>query len=125
MSDRPLDVLVVDDELLIRWAISRTLAAAGHHVREASDGASAIAALESGDPLPDAVLLDYRLPDTRGLDLLAAVRRLSPASTVVMMSADASACTAEALALGASSVMQKPFDMEDLEPALAGAVRAH
>ena len=116
-----LDVLVVDDEFLIRWAISRTLAEAGHHVREAPDAASAVAVLQSGEPLPDVVLLDYRLPDTHDFDLLAAVRRLSPDSTIVMMSADPPASMARAFAMGASSVMQKPFDMEEVAPALTGA----
>ena len=117
-----LDVLVVDDEVLIRWAISRTLAAAGHRVREAADAASAMAALQDGQRRPDVVLLDYRLPDTRGFDLLAAVRRVAPDSAVVMMSADPPPSMSTALAMGASSVMQKPFDMAEIEPALADAV---
>lgn len=121
MADHQLDVLVVDDESLIRWAISRTLAGAGHHVREAPDAASAVALLKSGEPLPDVILLDYRLPDTHELDLLATVRRLSPGSTIVMMSADPPALMTKAFALGASSVMQKPFDMDDVAPALVGA----
>jgi two-component system nitrogen regulation response regulator GlnG len=122
---RPLDVLVVDDEFLIRWAVARTLAEAGHCVREACDAESAIAALMGGARPPDVVLLDYRLPGTRGLELLGAVRQLSPTSTVVMMSADSHAWTTDAARMGASAVIPKPFDMEAIEAALLAAHVAH
>ena len=116
----PLNVLVVDDESLIRWAIARTLSAAGHRVIEAGDGASAMAALSQG--APDVVLLDNRLPDARGLSLLGWIRRMAPTSAVVMMTADQSPeLVAQAEALGAARVMQKPFDMADVEPALIDA----
>ncbi|MGE0444407.1 MAG: response regulator [Vicinamibacterales bacterium] len=116
-----LDVLIVDDEPLIRWAVARTLATAGHRVREARDAAGAIAALTSGEPLPDVVLLDCRLPDSDGPELLQTTRHLAPDSAVVMMSADPPAWVRDACALGASSVMQKPFDMGEVEAALLGA----
>ena len=57
---RALRVLVVEDELLIRWSIAETLAHAGHTVIEAADGASAITALKSDAERIDAVVLDYR-----------------------------------------------------------------
>jgi len=43
---RRLRVLVIDDEPLIRWSIAETLGAAGHHVAEAEDAASALRAIE-------------------------------------------------------------------------------
>jgi len=116
----PLDILVVEDEFLIRWAISRTLAAAGHHVTEASDAASAVEMLRI-HPTPDVVLLDYRLPDSHGLSLLSSVRALAPDSAVVMMTADQTAETRRAVELGVASVIEKPFDMSDVEPALVSA----
>ena len=72
---RALRVLVVEDELLIRWSITETLAHAGHTVIEAADGASAIMALKNDAERIDAVVLDYRLPDSDDLTLLATVRR--------------------------------------------------
>ena len=118
----PLNILVIDDESLIRWAISRTLMSAGHSVHEASDAASAIAQLKDCRWMPDVVLLDYRLPGAHGFDLLATVRTLSPTSAVVMMSADqTSDSTAEAVERGAYTVMHKPFDMGALEPQLISA----
>jgi len=125
ITRRPLDIIVIDDEFLIRWAISRTLAAAGHRVREAGDARSAISMLRSGESLPDVVLLDYRLPGVSGLDLLSAIRALSPHTAIVMMSADTTPDTMrEAVKRGAYRVMQKPFDMEMVEPALLGATLA-
>ncbi len=108
-------VLVVDDEFLIRWSIAETLGAAGHDVTEASDAASALAALEK-TPDPDLVLLDFRLPDSNDLGLLAKIRSLAPASAVVMMTAFGTPeVTAGALRLGACKVLSKPFNMHDLE----------
>jgi two-component system response regulator AtoC len=108
-------VLVVDDEFLIRWSISETLGAAGHEVTEAQDAASALAALER-TPDPDLVLLDFRLPDSNDLGLLAKIRSLAPASAVVMMTAfGTTEVTAGALRLGACKVLSKPFNMHDLE----------
>jgi DNA-binding NtrC family response regulator len=119
----PLRVLVVEDELLIRWAISETLSDAGHIVIEAANALTAVQALtNSVDPI-DVVVLDYRLPDSRDLALLAAIRRLSPRSAVVMMTAYGSPeLTQSALDLGASQVMYKPFDLHDLESRLLQAV---
>ena len=108
-------VLVVDDEFLIRWSIAETLGAAGHEVTEAPDAASALAALEE-TPDPDVVLLDFRLPDSNDLGVLAKIRRLAPATAVVMMTAVGTPeVTAGALQLGACKVLSKPFNMHDLE----------
>ena len=68
---RALRVLVIEDELLIRWSIAETSTQGGHTVVEAEDGASAILALEQGAEPVDAVVLDYRLPDSNDLTLLA------------------------------------------------------
>jgi DNA-binding NtrC family response regulator len=110
-----LRVLVVDDEFLIRWSIAETLGAAGHEVTEAQDAESALAALET-TPDPDVVLLDFRLPDSNDLGLLARIRDLAPTSAVVMMTAFGTPeVTASALQLGACQVLSKPFNMHDLE----------
>jgi DNA-binding NtrC family response regulator len=110
--------LVVDDEPLICWSLAETLGDRGDIVTEAGNGAAAVRALsEAGQPI-DVVLLDYQLPDVHNLSLLSTVRRLSPASRVILMSAYATPEIAEdALALGAVRVINKPIDMRDV-PAL-------
>jgi len=112
---RCLHVLVVDDEPLIRWSISETLGAAGHQVTEAQDAASALQVLADVRE-PDLVLLDFRLPDSSDLGLLAQIRQLAPAATIIMMTAFGTPdVTAGALKLGAVMVLNKPFNMHDLE----------
>jgi two-component system response regulator AtoC len=111
----PLRVLVVEDEFLIRWSINETLTQSGHTVVEAADGASAVRTLtDAVDPI-DLVLLDYRLPDSNDLTLLATIRRLAPHSPVIMMTAFGTPEVIKgALDLGVSQVLNKPFEMHDL-----------
>jgi DNA-binding NtrC family response regulator len=117
-----LRVLVVEDELLIRWAIAETLTDAGHTVIEADDGAGAVQALAGSAEPVDAVILDYRLPDSNDLTLLATIRRLSPHSPVIFMTAYGTPeVTKGALDLGVYRVMSKPFEMPDLEELLLQA----
>ena len=112
---RCLRVLVVDDEPLIRWSIAETLGAAGHQVTQAQDAASALRALADA-PDTELVLLDFRLPDSNDLGLLAEIRRMAPAAPVILMTAFGTPdVTAGALKLGASKVLNKPFNMHDLE----------
>jgi DNA-binding NtrC family response regulator len=62
------------------------------------------------------VVLDYRLPDSNDLGLLTRIRQLSPLSAVLMMTAFGSPDVIEqALALGVARVVEKPFEMHDLE----------
>jgi DNA-binding NtrC family response regulator len=121
-SSRHLCVLVVEDETLIRWSIAETLAQKGHRVVEASDARGAVQALSSEPEQIDVVLLDCRLPDSDDLGLLKNVRRLSPESAVVMMTAFGTPeVTKDALDLGAYRVLNKPFDIHGIEPLLQEA----
>ena len=108
-------MLVVDDEPLIRWSLTETLADAGHTVSEAGDRESAIRALTARSEPPDVVLLDYRLPDSNDLGLLAAIRRLAPRTQVILMTAFGTPeVTSGALELGAFRVVGKPLEMHEL-----------
>jgi DNA-binding response OmpR family regulator len=114
-----LRVLVVEDELLIRWSIAQTLTDAGHAVLEAADGAAAILALSGPRSPVDAVLLDFRLPDSNDLTLLARIRQLTPRSSVIMMTAYGTPEVIQAaLDLGADRVIIKPFEMHELSDML-------
>ena len=125
---RRLNVLVVEDEPLLSWALVQTLTSSGCHVLEATSGEAAVRALnEAVDPI-DVVLLDYRLPDVTHLELLSTIRRMSPDSQIVLMSARLTPeITWEALALvGAQRVVSKPFDMQEVEPLVQkAAARRH
>lgn len=109
-----LRVLVVDDEPLIRWSLVETLERSGHAVVEAGDAASAIRSVSAGEPF-DVVLLDYRLPDSNDLNLLATIRRLAPTTAVIMMTAFGTPGVMDgALELGAYQVIPKPFEVHEV-----------
>ena len=110
-----LRVLIVDDEPLIRWSLAETLTDSGHSVLEAGDGEAAVHLLTDGDRPFDVVLLDYRLPDSNDLNLLATIRRIAPNSAVIMMTAFGTPeVAAGALQLGAYRVVPKPFEVHDM-----------
>ena len=114
-SSQPLHVLVVDDELLIRWSLAETLAGRGHVVTEAADAASARRIVGDATHRPDVVLLDYRLPDSDDLGLLATIRREAPDARVILMTAFGTPEVVQgALDLGAYRVVSKPFEVDDL-----------
>ena len=119
-----LRVLVVEDEPLIRWSVTQTLAEAGCTVLEADDAASALRTLRETPEPVDVVLLDFRLPDSNDLTLLSDIRRLAPDSSIVLVTAFGTPeMMAEALALGAYRVLGKPIDMQDLVPLVVQADR--
>ena len=108
-------VLVVDDEPLIRWSVSETLEQRGFAVVEAGSAQKAMD--EAGKPQnPFAVaVLDVRLPDSDGLGLLRHLRRVTPETQVILMTAHGSPELAQvALDLGAYRVLDKPFEMSEI-----------
>lgn len=108
-------VLVVDDEALIRWSLTQTLEEQGFEVQQAASAAEALG-LVAGPGAPfDIVLLDFRLPDSNDLTLLARIRQLQPRSVVILMTAFSTPEVAQgALDLGAMKVVSKPFEMSDM-----------
>jgi DNA-binding NtrC family response regulator len=107
-------VLVVDDEALIRWSLTQTLEDRGCEVEQAASGAEAIRKAASADSF-DVVLLDFRLPDSNDLTLLARIRQMLPAAAVILMTAYSTPEVAQgALDLGARTVISKPFEMSDM-----------
>jgi DNA-binding NtrC family response regulator len=118
-----LQLLVVDDERLIRWSLEQTLAKAGYAVSTASTGEGALAAVRE-DP-PDLILLDLKLPDIDGLQVLRKIKELSPDLQVLIMTAYADVGTAvEAMKLGAYDYLPKPIDFENLAVTIRNALEA-
>lgn len=114
-------VLVVDDEADIRLTLRLILELAGHEILEAADGAEALVMVQQS---PDVVLLDIRLPDIDGLDVLR-IMKGDPSVAgipVVCVSAHSSEDTLRrALALGAVAYLGKPFDFAHLRRVVADA----
>jgi DNA-binding NtrC family response regulator len=111
----PLSVLVVDDEGLVRWSICETLSDCGFQTIEAGDAQSAWTAfLDRSHPI-DVAVLDLHLPDSDDLSLLARMRKASPGTPVILMTAFGTPeIVSAALDLGACRVLSKPFDVEEL-----------
>ena len=121
-SAMPGRVLIVDDELLIRWSLSEALADRGFVVSDAPDGKGALRVLSDGSALPDVVLLDYRLPDSNDLTLLSTIVAMVPKGRVILMTAyGAPDMLKAAITRGAFSVLHKPFDLQALSAIVEGA----
>jgi two-component system, NtrC family, response regulator AtoC len=118
-----MNILVVDDEKLIRWSLRERLTREGHIVTEAEDGRAAQAALER--ETPDLALLDMRLPDSDGLSILKHLQEKSPQVPAIMITAFSSVETAvEAMRLGAYDYVAKPFNLDELAITVKRALEA-
>jgi two-component system response regulator AtoC len=112
-------ILVVDDERLVRWSLCQRLKGEGYEVAEAGSVAEALAQF----PNADAVVLDFRLPDGTGLDVLKQLHQADPDLPVVMLTADKDLKTVvEAIRAGASDYLTKPFEVDDVVLRLSRAL---
>jgi two-component system NtrC family response regulator len=106
-------LLIVDDEALLARELSRSLESEGHGVRTALTGAAALEAVRRSPP--DLVLLDQRLPDRSGLEVLQALRGLDPGLPVVLITAHGGVRDAvNAIRAGAVDYLQKPLDLDEV-----------
>src|SRR3990172_2512205 len=106
-------ILIVEDESLIRWSLRQKLEGLGAHVTDVAEGAAALRALDGG--VFDLVMLDYRLPDMTGLEILAKIRETDKDIVVIMMTAYSTIESAvDAMKLGAYDYITKPFQMDQL-----------
>jgi two-component system response regulator AtoC len=111
-------VLVVDDEPLVRNFAAEILKRLGKEVVTAAHGEEAILRLQ--EEAFDLVLTDRKMPKKDGLQVLKAAKALHPSCFVLMMTAFGSIeSTVEAMQLGASNYLIKPFPPEALEAAVA------
>lgn len=105
-------ILVVDDEQLIRRTVTQRLGSDGYEVLEADTGRRALHLASSG---VDLVILDYRLPDIDGVEVLRELKQLNPDVLVILLTAYADVDAAvRAMKLGAFHFANKPFDLEAL-----------
>jgi two-component system response regulator AtoC len=106
-------VLVVEDEGLIRWSLRQKFEERSYRVTEAESGKAAREALDGGRF--DLIMLDYKLPDMTGLEILRRMRGEENDAVVIMMTAYSTVESAvEAIKLGAFDYISKPFQMDEL-----------
>ena len=115
------DILVIEDDPIMREALTDWLQAAGYGVRTAADGNAGLAAVKLA--IPAVVITDIQMPGTSGAAVISELKRDYPEVAIIAISGlfnsghglDAEA----ALALGAARALTKPFKRADLLRAVA------
>jgi two-component system response regulator AtoC len=106
-------ILIVDDDPAIRELVSEFLAGDGTEVTEAEGGVQALDSAASRPP--DLVLLDMRLPDIDGMEVLARLREVTKAPVVVITADSSSSRTIRAIQGGAYDYLIKPLEPEAVQ----------
>ena len=107
-------ILVIDDDALIRKTLASHLAKQGFDVHTAEDGESGLA--KAAETCTDLILLDIRLPDRDGLDVLRRLKEDGQTAAIIIMTAyDDMKTTVEAVKLGAFEYLVKPLDYVALD----------
>ena len=117
-------VLVVDDEQAVRDLVAKFLASADYDVETAEDGPTAIERLQTSQPTSpfDLLITDLKMPGMDGLSVIRETRRHFPDLPIIIITAYSTEASAiEAINLGVSGYLTKPFRMERV---LAVAARA-
>ncbi|NWG47223.1 MAG: response regulator [Alphaproteobacteria bacterium] len=113
--------LVVDDSRVIRKVARSMLEELGFSVHEAEDGLTALDACRQS--MPEAILLDWNMPNLNGIEFLRRLRREEPGGEgpiVVFCTTESDiGRISEALEAGASEFIMKPFDRDILQAKLA------
>src|SRR6266568_780829 len=114
-------ILIVDDEHLIRWSLRQKCEEWGYQVIEAEAGEPGLKLAQRESP--DLVLLDVRMPDLTGLEVLDQLKKNGDARAVIMITADPQLDDVKAaLKLGAYDFVGKPLDFDELHVAIKNAL---
>lgn len=114
-------ILIIEDEKLIRWSLQQRFSEEGYDCDEAEDGGAGLEKL--AESTFDLVMLDHRLPDTTGLEVLRRIREQDQDIVVLIMTAYSSVENAvEAMRLGAHDYVSKPFNMDALMLTVSSAL---
>ena len=113
-------ILIVDDDDIFRTRLARAFQARGLQTLEAGSWRTALGSARQ--TTPEFAVVDLRLPDRSGLDVVRDLKRLNPEVNIVVLTGYGSIATAlEAVRLGATHYLPKPADVDDI---LAGFSRA-
>src|SRR5499425_1671639 len=117
-------ILVVDDERLVRWSLRQKCEEWGYQVTEAPAGEAGLQLAQQESP--DLVLLDVRMPDMNGIQVLEQIKKAPDAPPVIMITADPQLDDVKnALKLGAYDFIGKPLDFDELRVTIENALEAN
>jgi len=109
-------ILLIDDDLIVRQTIASVLTDAGYEVVSAGDGLSGMRAYRHSRP--DLVITDIIMPDQEGIQTLMEIHKVDPTAKVIAISGGGRTSNLRILdvarTMGASDVLAKPFDLEEL-----------
>lgn len=112
-----MNLLIVDDSLVIRNKIGRSLLSQFANVFSARNGHEALELVEKHTP--DVVTMDLTMPEMDGVESIRRIIRTAPRTRILVVSALADKATAiEALSLGANGFLLKPFTVEEINKAI-------
>jgi two-component system, OmpR family, response regulator RpaB len=114
-------ILVVDDEVLLRDLLARSLKHAGYMVQTAQTGEEALAAF-ARSPF-DLVLVDVRMPGMNGYALCAALRQMSDVPIILLTSLGAPDEIVHGYGVGADDYITKPFQLREIEARIQALLR--
>jgi len=107
-------ILVIDDEERMCWALERALSHEGYQVITATRGLQGIDLAQKAEPAM--VILDLKMPDIDGIEVLKAIKKINPSIPVIMITAHGTIDTAiEAMKIGATDYITKPFKLEQIK----------
>jgi two-component system, NtrC family, response regulator AtoC len=116
-------IMIVDDERLVRWSLRQKCEEWGYHVIEAESGEPGLRLAQRESP--DLVLLDVRMPDLTGIEVLDQLKKNGDARAVIMITADPQLDDVKAaLKLGAYDFVGKPVDFDELHITIKNALEA-
>jgi CheY-like chemotaxis protein len=125
LEEAPRCILVVDDEVLIRFAIADYLRECGYHVIEAADAAEALELLESQPGLVDLVFSDVQMPgEMDGFGLARWVRSNRPGLPVILTSGNARTAELGEDLCEIGPLEAKPYDAKSLAQRMASLLAA-
>jgi len=118
----PLTLLLVDDDAMLVTVTSRALRDRGHTVRAVRTPSRGMLWFRDHVDLPDAVILDYEMPECSGLDLLKEMRKLRPSLPALLLSGNLDQVAREQVEGLGAGLLQKPVRTQELLLALAALV---
>lgn len=107
-------ILIVDDEEHMCWALERAMRQEGYQTLVATRGLMGLDLIR--DEQPSLVILDLRMPELDGMEVLKRAKKINPKLPVIMLTAHGTIETAiEAMKIGATDYITKPFDLDELK----------